>query len=328
MRVLIIGGEGYIGSKVKQYLIRKKFKVLSFDNLIYPDQDKKNKAKKNYFIKYDLQNKIKIRKYIDNADAVLLLAGIVGDPITKKYPNYSKKINENSLKYIIKYSFNKNIKKLIFISTCSNYGKIKSGLVADENFKLNPLSNYSKSKVKIEKYILSHKLKKIKTTTTILRFATAFGHSKRMRFDLTVNQFILEMFQRNKIEVYDKNTWRPYCHVNDFARLISIVLTSNKNKVNFQVFNAGGDKNNYTKEMIAKNIGKYFPKGKIHYVKNDIDPRDYRVDFSKVKKVLNFSPKYSLNFGIKEILTNIKKNKYELFKKNFHGNYLIKNVKE
>ena len=193
---------------------------------------------------------------------------------------------------------------------------------------MNPLSNYSVSKVKIENFILSFRSKKIKTTSTILRFATAFGHSNRMRFDLTVNQFVLEMYQKNKIEVYDKNTWRPYCHVKDFARLILLVLSSNRNIVNFEIFNAGGDENNYTKEMIAKNIRFYFPNGKVFFVKSDVDPRDYRVNFSKVKRVLKFKPKYSLNYGIKEIIKQIKSNKYNLSKKNFHGNYLIKDAKE
>ncbi len=328
MKILIIGGEGYIGKVVKKYFRRNRHSVTTLDKLIYKDQEVN--FKDSQFIMADLLDKKIINQCLVNADAIVILAGLVGDPITKKYPIYSKKINEEGLKYIIKTSFEKQIKKLIFISTCSNYGKIKKGQFADENYKLNPLSNYSKSKVRLEKYILSFKSNKknTSTTATILRFATAFGHSERMRFDLTVNQFVLEMFKYNKIKVYDKNTWRPYCHVKDFARLILIVLQSNKNKVNFEIFNAGGDKNNFTKEMIALNIQKYFSKSKIHFIKNDVDQRDYRVSFFKVKKVLNFIPNYSLDFGIKEIFNNIKKQKYNTSINKFHGNYFLKNEKK
>ena len=124
MKVLIFGGEGYIGKEVKKYLTSKKHSVTSYDNLIYHDQNNTKNNNKN-LLKFDLRDKTKVKQYIEKTDAVLILAGLVGDPITKKYPKYAKQINEDSLKFIIKYTFAKNIKKLIFISTCSNYGKIK-----------------------------------------------------------------------------------------------------------------------------------------------------------------------------------------------------------
>ena len=102
------------------------------------------------------------------------------------------------------------------MSTCSNYGLIKGDYLADEEHDLNPLSLYAKSKVNIEKYILSL-YKKSSMRPTILRFATAFGLSPRMRFDLTVNQFTKELKLNKKLQVFDENTWRPYCHVKDFA---------------------------------------------------------------------------------------------------------------
>ena len=86
---------------------------------------------------------------------------------------------------------------------------------------------------------------------TILRFATAFGLSPRMRFDLTVSEFTRDLAMGNDLMVYDAETWRPYCHVMDFSRLIQIVLDSPNHKVAFEVFNAGGDVNNATKQMIV-----------------------------------------------------------------------------
>ena len=111
---------------------------------------------------------------------------------------------------------------------------------ADES-SLNPLSSYAKSKVSAEKYILSLK-NKTKMHPTILRFATAFGLSPRMRFDLTINQFTRELAKGNTLVVYDPTTWRPYCHVQDFSYLIQKVIEAPTKDSSFQVFNVGGRK--------------------------------------------------------------------------------------
>ena len=124
---------------------------------------------------------------------VVILSGLVGDPITKKYPILSKNINEKLIKKIINQSFQKKIPRLIFVSTCSNYGLRDISSKAKENSVLKPLSLYAKSKVSLEKFILSKKQQSI-TVPTILRFATAFGLSRRMRFDLTINEFTKDIF--------------------------------------------------------------------------------------------------------------------------------------
>ena len=139
---------------------------------------------------------MKILNYCSrDIDCVIILGGLVGDPITKKYPNLSKKINFDYTKKMINF-FSKKELKLIFVSTCSNYGFVKSKKKITERHSLNPLSLYAKFKVDIEKYIISLK-GKTKMSPTILRFATAFGFSLRMRYDLTVNEFIRELAIRN-----------------------------------------------------------------------------------------------------------------------------------
>ena len=130
---------------------------------------------------------------------------------------------------------------------------------------------------------------------TILRFATAFGISPRMRFDLTVSEFIRQLALGKELVVYDTNTWRPYCHVKDFARIIEMVLKSPPKIVSNQIFNAGADINNYTKQMIIDEIKNYIPNSKIKYVENGIDPRDYRVNFNKIKKCLRICTKIYYN---------------------------------
>ena len=162
-----------------------------------------------------------------------------------------------------------------------------------------PLSLYAKSKVKIENFLLKKKNKKI--SFCILRFATAFGLSDRMRFDLTLNEFVLYIFKKKKLEVYDKNTWRPYCHVKDFSNAFTTVLNSPKEKVAYNVFNVGDTKENYTKQMLVNEIKKVLPNSKIKYVKKDDDPRDYRVNCDKIKKELGFEISIRVPDGIMEV---------------------------
>ena len=304
--IVILGGAGYIGSVVSDYFLKKNFQVTSIDNLIYKQKSPLNK-KNLYFYNLDI-SKNKIQKIIDSNSVVILLAGLVGDPITKKYPKISKKINEDYIIKCIKLCFLKKIKHLIFVSTCSNYGITKSKKMVDEKSKLNPLSLYAKSKIKIEKY-LQTKSKKNRIKISILRFATAFGISNRMRFDLTINQFVRELFLKNDLEVYDTGTWRPYCHVKDFARAIHSSIVS-KNKELLEIYNVGSNVNNFTKEQIIKKIKKYIKTGKIQYVNKKSDYRNYKVNFNKMRKKLNFVPKYSVDYGIKEIIKSMKKKKY------------------
>ncbi len=328
--ILIFGGEGYVGSIVIDSLIKNKFNILSIDSLIY-DQEISNKPyslNQNYTFKnFDIRNELDLKNQFTNIDAVIILAGLVGDPITKKYPKESSDINEKGIKNIINLSIKNKIEKLIFISTCSNYGLIKNDELADEDYILNPLSSYAKSKVEIEKYLLS--FKNIKNFhPTILRFATAFGLSHRMRFDLTLNEFTRDLYFMKPLEVYDPDTWRPYCHVLDFSELIIKVLEAEKQKISFQVFNAGGESNNYTKRMVIDEIKKFIINVNVIFKDKGQDPRNYRVNFNKVKKILKFEPKFSVNDGIGSLINEFQKNKFNdsYLNKFKYGNYHI-NIK-
>jgi nucleoside-diphosphate-sugar epimerase len=325
--ILLIGGEGYIGNILAQNLLTNGYAVTSFDNLLYNNNlCALNKLhSKNYcFIYGDMFDEQRLMPAIKKADAVVLLAGLVGDPITKKYPNESVFINDKGVKNVIDLCSANNEKRFIFISTCSNYGLIENDNLANEEFELNPLSLYAKSKVKAEKYILSLK-GKTGMQPTILRFATAFGLSPRMRFDLTVSEFTRELALGNELLVYDAHTWRPYCHVQDFARLIQMVIESPTEKVLFEVFNAGGEVNNATKKMIVDIIIEKIPNGKVKYQKYGSDPRNYRVNFEKVKSVLGFEPKYTIQDGVDELIDLINDHVFDHVdeNRNFFGNYEI-----
>lgn len=323
----MIGGEGYIGNVVSEHLLSSGYSVISYDLLLYKNNNcvLNHIHNPNYtFVYGDMNNSNKLKEIAGGVNGVVLLAGLVGDPITKKYNKESIQINNNGVKKVIDVCSDIEVEKFIFISTCSNYGLIKNNDKADENYPLNPLSLYSKSKVKAEQYLLGL-FGKTKMNPTILRFATAFGVSPRMRFDLTISEFTRELAIGNELLVFDADTWRPYCHVKDFARLILTVLEAERVNTSFEVFNAGGDINNATKQMIVDKILMQIPEGNVKYQKHGSDPRNYRVDFSKVKTVLGFEPKFTIEDGISELIPLIKNRVFEDIESNcdFYGNYSL-----
>lgn len=325
--ILIIGGAGYVGTVVTSHLLKKGHNVIVLDDFVYKNQFavQQYAGDPNYtFIQGDMGNKADLERASKGVTDVVLLAGLVGDPITKKYPDESNLINEIGVSRCIEFFNGKNLDKFIFVSTCSNYGLIKDNELADENFELNPLSLYAKAKVQAEQLLLSRK-GQVDYTGVILRFATAFGLSPRMRFDLSVSEFTRDLFFGKELLVYDEHTWRPYCHVRDFSRLIEMVLMAEKDKVFFEVFNAGGDVNNFTKKMIVDEILKNVKDGEVKYGKNGSDPRNYRVSFAKVKSVLGFEPAYTVSEGVKELVSAFEAGFYSdaLDDRSRYGNYEI-----
>ena len=322
-KIILVGGAGYIGTVLTDHLLNKGYKVKCIDNLIYGQNDCLSSffKNKNYeFINIDIRQKNLLIEHFDVDCSVVLLAGLVGDPISKKYPQINDEINLSGILNIIEICKEKNIEKLIFTSTCSNYGITENNIKAKEDHNLNPLSLYASAKVQIEKYLMSLN-KDSYLKPTILRFATAFGLSQRMRFDLTVNEFTKELICGNELIVYDPLTWRPYCHTQDFAYLIENVISADVNKVGFEIFNVGDNENNFTKQMIVDEILKIYPKGRVKYLEKGFDRRNYIVDFSKVNSVLGFKPKYTIKKGVEEIIIEIKKNTFNFENKNFYGNY-------
>ena len=325
--ILLVGGAGYIGSVTTQCLLNKGFRVTVLDNFIYGNNTSVLNFldEENYtFVYGDMRDDKICKAALRDKDIVIILGGLVGDPITKKYPELSKDINVDGVLNFINKVDNFNIEKLIFVSTCSNYGLLPEGVIADEQTPLKPLSSYAQAKVLIEEKILA-KSKFWDLSATILRFATAFGLSPRMRFDLTVNEFTYEAWLGNGLEVYDPDTWRPYCHVLDFVRMFETIINTDQSNVRGKVFNVGTDDNNFTKRMIVELIRNELPDFNYSLKLHGSDPRNYKVNFSRVRTELNFEPKHSVSFGIKTILSACRQNVFSGVNnnKNNFGNYFI-----
>jgi nucleoside-diphosphate-sugar epimerase len=325
--ILLVGGGGYIGIPVTSYLLARGYRVRCQDIFVYENDEAVTSflGHPNYeFMRGNLAQPRDREAALKDVTDVVILAGLVGDPITKKYPAEHKAINERGLESFVDSLNGRGLNKVIMVSTCSNYGEIPPNALADENYVLKPLSLYAKAKVAREQQVLAAK-SKADYSATVLRFSTAFGLSARMRFDLTVSEFTRDLFAGRKLEVYDADTWRPYCHVRDFARGLTRVLEAPRDKVAFQVFNAGGDRNNLTKKMIVEAILRQIPDGQVAYVAGGADKRNYKVNFTKIREVLLFEPAYSVEDGIRELLKALNDGFFRDYDANrdHYGNYKL-----
>lgn len=307
-KVLVTGGAGYIGSVLVRKLLAEGYEVRVVDSLKYGGESIINLLKNpNFeFIKGDIRDKRTACESTENVDAAVHLSAIVGDPACAKSPVEAREVNYDASVQLYEVSLKNNVRRFIFSSTCSNYGKMENSEVfLKEESELKPLSLYAQTKVDFEKYLLSRdKMNSCKPV--ILRFSTVYGISPRIRFDLTVNEFAKELAMGRELLVYGEQFWRPYCHVEDLANSILCALNSDESKVAFEVFNVGSTDENYQKQMIVDEILKQIPDGRVKYISVNEDPRDYRVNFDKIKSVLDFRITRKVPDGIKEIINLIK----------------------
>ena len=299
--ILVTGGAGYIGSVLTRKLVLSKYNVKVLDSLIFGQDgisDLVSDNLVNLFVD-DIRNKKIIADVLKDVDCVIHLAAIVGDPLCSKIPMATKQINELATKHIIDSCKKSGVRRFIFASTCSNYGS-SLGTV-NEDTPLESLSLYSETKIKSESYILDSKEENFEPC--VLRFATAYGISPRMRFDLLVQEFIRDALIDKKISIFGPNHWRPLVHVDDIASAC-ITAIENSSNISGEVYNVGDNEQNYTKKNLAELVQKYIP-STIEITESKQDLRNYRVSFDKIRNKLNFKVSKTVEDGISEILNQI-----------------------
>ncbi|UCG30871.1 MAG: NAD(P)-dependent oxidoreductase [candidate division WOR-3 bacterium] len=303
MRVLVTGAAGYVGSVLVRALLREGYSVVGIDCLMFggeslvgvctdPDFD---------FFKGDIRERGLVESMVEKVDAVCHLAAIVGDPACAKQPDIARQTNWEASKMLFDICKEKrNIKRFVFASTCSNYGKMDDGKHVSEDSPLHPLSLYAELKVGFEKYLLES-ITREDFIPTALRFGTVHGLSPRMRFDLTVNEFVRELTLGKTLQVYGPQFWRPYIHIEDAARAYVCILKSEASKVDHNVFNVGDTSENYQKKMLVDELMKVIPGCCVEFLPKDNDPRDFKVDFSKIKRELDWTITKTVPRGMEEM---------------------------
>lgn len=324
MRITVTGGAGYIGYHIVKRLLNNKrvTQVVVLDSFLY-DQNSLKEFKKNQKLiiqKGDVTNIIDLVKAIKNTDVIISLAAIVGDPASNLDEDQTISTNYHATKLLVDLCNYYKVKQLIFASSCSVYGS--SSNILNENSSLKPQSLYAKTRMMSEIVIKKEASKSLKWT--ILRFATVFGWSKRMRFDLVMNFLTAQAKNSGIITLTNPEAWRPLIHVEDIARFVTNIIIYNRKKAQNQVFNVGGDSLNIQIKDLSFYIGSYFKKLKIRN-KTGQSSISYRVSFKKIKKFLGFTPKFTIDDGIKEILSHLKEEPVKfLDDKYYNVNYLYK----
>ncbi|HEY4245809.1 MAG TPA: NAD(P)-dependent oxidoreductase [Lacunisphaera sp.] len=310
MKILITGGAGYVGSTLTPLLLAAGHQVRVLDHLAYGGESLLGVwCHPGFeFIRGDILDRATVKSAVAGMEAVVHLAAIVGDPACSRQPDLARATNLTAPLALIEESQHAGVGRFIFASTCSNYGKMKNAdSYVNEESELSPVSLYAETKVAIEKTLLES-APRAGWCPTPLRFSTVYGVSPRMRFDLTVNEFTLEMLTKKHLKVFGEQFWRPYIHVRDAARGILTVLESPEAKVAHRVFNVGATTQNFQKKQLVELIRKHVPDAIVEYVSKTEDPRDYRVSFTRIQNELGFNITLTVPDGIAEIAQLVKEN--------------------
>ena len=303
MNILVTGGAGYIGSTLVPQLLASGNQVRALDTLLHGGEPLLGAwAHPDFeFVRGDVRDRDTLKSAVAGMDAVVHLAAIVGDPACSRQSDLARAVNLQASLDLIEESKRAGVSRFLFASTCSNYGKMKElDHYVDEETELSPVSLYAETKVAVEKALLGSGRSE-RWSPTPMRFATVFGVSPRMRFDLTVNEFTMEMLTKKSLKVFGEQFWRPYIHVRDAARAINLILDSPVEKVGGTVFNVGSTDQNFQKQQLVDMIRPHAPDAVVEFVHRNEDPRDYRVSFKRISDQLGFRITRTVAQGIQEV---------------------------
>ena len=303
--ILITGGAGYIGSMLTGRLLRAGHRVTVLDELLWGGESLLAYfPHPNFrFAKVNVTEPDMARPYFDSVDAVIHLAAIVGFPACQQVgPQVARLYNVEATRYVFDLADQAGAERFIFASTYSNYGISPDGSPVDEDSPLNPQSLYAETKIEAERFLLEQG-KHANCAPVILRFATLFGISPRTRFDLIVNQFVLEAMTKGELIIYQRGYHRSFVHVRDTVEGIVLALSADREKVAGEIFNLGDERGNKSKDEIVELVAEVVPGLKVRY--KDLtfggDMRDIRVRFDKIRRVLGFRARITVEEGIREV---------------------------
>jgi len=300
MHILLTGGAGYIGNVMARHLLDRGFNVVVLDRLFFGVEPVKDLlSEKGYTLIHD-----DVRWFdpsiLNNIDVVVDMAAIANDPAGELNPEFTMDINYRGRVRVANLAKKHRVRRYIYFSTCSVYG-YQEGIV-DEKSGLNPLTTYAKASAIGEKEILPLASKDF--IVTIVRPATVYGYSPRLRLDLVVNTMTFTLFTEGRVKVFGGTQYRPLVHVRDVARAVEAIIDAEPEKVNSEIFNLGSDEQNFRILDLAREICKVLgrdPGECIELRPQDVDIRSYRVSFAKIRTKLGFIPKYTIADGVREV---------------------------
>jgi nucleoside-diphosphate-sugar epimerase len=311
--IIITGGAGYIGSKLTGELLRKGYYVTVIDDLLFGGESLlAYLSHPNFrFLKADVWEPFAIRNAINDdwpiPYGVVHLAAIVGFPACQAVGRQvAWRYNVESTQHVFDAAEALDIERFVYASTYSNYGLSPDGEAVNEDSPLTPQSLYAETKVAAERYLLGQG--DGTCASVIFRLATLYGISPRTRFDLIINQFVLEAFSKRELLIYQRGYSRSFVHIQDAVDGLILGLEAPEDKTRGQVFNLGSDDGNHTKDEIVTLVLRRLPETTVHYKDMTFggDMRDISVSFSKIKRELGFVTKFTPEDGVREVLHAIR----------------------
>ena len=298
-RVLVIGGAGYIGSVLCRLLLTQGYNVRVLDALFYGDESVRPLLPDTRFElrRGDSRDVTALVAAMRDVQAVVHLGEIVGDPACSLDERTTREINLGATLTAAKVAKGLGIRRFVYASSCSVYGA--SDELLDESSALNPLSLYARAKIGAERALID--IQDGDFSPVILRLATVFGLSPRPRFDLVVNLLTARAVTDRTITVIGGDQWRPFVHVSDVARVIAECLRRPLSAVAGERFNVGSDTENYTIQQIGEIVARAVPEASISVIRGEGDPRNYRVSFAKIRRVLGFESAVPVGHGVAEL---------------------------
>lgn len=298
-RILLVGGGGYVGSRLAQSLIKGGAHVTVFDTFWYGSQHLKKFHDNLKLIKGDLRDVPSIKDALSGIDDVIHLACISNDPSFDLNPSLGKSINLDSMLPFVKALNKSNVSRVIYASSSSVYG-IKTEERVTELLRLEPLTDYSKYKAACEDILFNELSDEI--TASVLRPATICGYSPRQRFDLVVNIMTASALVDKTIKVFGGVQYRPNLHIKDMVNAYELLLRADSRKVNREIYNVGGQ--NLTLSEIAKIVQSCVNSNVKIETQNSNDMRSYRIDSAKLINTLGFEPSHNVHDAVIEIISN------------------------
>lgn len=295
MRICISGGAGYVGSILTTKLLEQGHHVTVLDNLMYSqDSLLSHCSNKNFqFVYGDVRDQILLGKLIEQAEVIIPLAAIVGFPACERNKQLAIDVNYRHILFISKNA--RPGQRIIYPNTNSGYGQVTDGECV-ETSPLTPISHYGVTKCAAERAILDL------TDGIVLRLATVFGVSPRMRLDLLVNDFTYKAATDGYIVLFEKDFKRNYIYIGDVADAF-VYMIDNYARCKKQVFNLGLSNANLTKLELCEAIKKFIPKFSIQFdnIREDPDKRNYIVSNAKIES-FGWKAKTTLEEGIEELV--------------------------
>lgn len=299
--ILVTGGAGYVGSVLIPALLDNNYNVKCLDRFFFGNEYLSSLKNDNLELIYD-----DIRwfdgKILVDVDVVLDLAALSNDPVGELNPEKTFEINHLGRSRVAKLSKEYGVPRYILASSASVYGQ--QGSIANEQAMVNPLTAYSKANHMAE--IDALKLNDDDFSTTVLRFSSIYGISPRMRFDLAVNNIVLDLFNTGKITIYGKENRRPFLHIKDAIKAYLLIICSPTTKISGEIFNVGSDDQNYRIYDLAKTVGDAISENYEFEAKDTADNRSYFASFKKISEIIGFKPEHTVKEASREIFDALK----------------------